>query len=52
MRPNPAEAAWLSRSEFEGKVVFPPMLHHEYWQDKQKAFALPRYVGVRAMEFY
>jgi 8-oxo-dGTP diphosphatase len=47
-----AEAAWLSRSEFEGKTVFPPMLHGDYWQDKQRGFAFPRYVGLRAMEVY
>ena len=46
------EAAWLSRSEFEGKTVFPPMLNSEYWQDREKGFAFPRYVGLRAMEFY
>ena len=51
-REHITEAAWLSRSEFEGKTVFPPMLHHEYWQDKQKGFTLSRYVGLRAMEFY
>ena len=52
VREHIVEAAWLSRSEFEGKIVFPPMLRHEYWHDKQNGFALPRYVGVRAMEFY
>jgi 8-oxo-dGTP diphosphatase len=46
------EAAWLSRSEFEGKTVFPPMLHAEYWRDRENGFAFPRYVGLRAMEFY
>ena len=51
-REHIVEAAWLSRSEFEGKIVFPPMLHHEYWQDKKNGFTFPRYVGVRAMEFY
>ena len=51
-REHIVEAAWLSRSEFEGKIVFPPMLHHEYWQDKKDGFTFPRYVGVRAMEFY
>ena len=51
-REHITEAAWLSRSEFEGKTVFPPMLHHDYWQDKKNGFALPRYVGLRAMEFY
>ena len=51
-REHITEAAWLHRREFEGKVVFPPMLHLEYWQDKHNGFALPRYVGLRAMEFH
>ncbi len=46
------EAAWLSRSDFEGKIVFPPMLRREYWRDKEKGFAFPRYMGLRAMAFY
>lgn len=45
-------AAWLSREEFNGKTVFPPMLQSDYWQDKESGFAFPRYVGIRAMEFY
>jgi 8-oxo-dGTP diphosphatase len=45
-------AAWLSREEFAGKTVFPPMLRNEYWKDKEAGFAFPRYVGLRAMEFY
>lgn len=51
-REHITEAAWLRRSEFEGKVVFPSMLHAEYWQDKEGGFAYPRYVGLRTMEFY
>lgn len=46
------EAAWLSPSEFEGKTIFPPMLYSDYWKDKASGFAFPRYVGLRAMEFY
>jgi 8-oxo-dGTP diphosphatase len=46
------EAAFLSRSECEGKTVFPPMLRHEYWEDKASGFLSPRYVGLRQMEFY
>jgi 8-oxo-dGTP diphosphatase len=46
------EAAFLSRGQFEGKTVFPPMLHAEYWQDKETGFAFPRYVGLREMKFY
>jgi 8-oxo-dGTP pyrophosphatase MutT (NUDIX family) len=46
------EAAFLARGEFEGKVVFPPMLRHEYWEDRRSGFSFPRYVGLREMEFY
>jgi 8-oxo-dGTP diphosphatase len=46
------EAAFLSRSAFEGKIVFPHMLRSEYWKDKATGFAFPRYVGLREMEFY
>jgi ADP-ribose pyrophosphatase YjhB (NUDIX family) len=46
------EAAFLARGEFEGKVVFPPMLRREYWEDRENAFSFPRYVGLREMEFY
>ena len=52
VREHIAEAAWLSRSEFEGRTVFPPMLRSDYWRDKQDGFAFPRYVGVREMSFY
>ena len=45
------EAAFLSPSEFTGKIVFPPMLRREYWEDKQGGFAFPRYVGLRDMTF-
>ncbi len=51
-REHITEAAWLSREDFEGKTVFPHMLHHDYWKDKQNGFAHPRYVGLRAMDFY
>lgn len=45
-------AAWLHLSEFQGRQVFPPMLHSDYWVDKASGFALPRYVGVRALTTY
>jgi ADP-ribose pyrophosphatase YjhB (NUDIX family) len=51
-REHITEAAWLSRSEFAGRTVFPPMLLTEYWKDRENGFALPRYVGLRSMEFY
>ena len=51
-REHITEAAWLSRSEFQGKTIFPHMLHSEYWQDKESGFAFPRYVGLSAMEIF
>ena len=51
-REHIVEAAWLSRGEFEGKIVFPPMLHSDYWRDKESGFAYPRYMGLRHLEFY
>ena len=45
-------AAFLSRTEFEGKTVFPPMLRQQYWEDKASGFAFPRYVAPREMEVY
>lgn len=51
-REHIVQAAFLDRSEFEGKIVFPPMLSSQYWEDKANGFAFPRYVGLREMEFY
>lgn len=52
IREHIVESAWMSRNEFEGKIVCPPMLHGDYWQDKENGFALPRYVGLRIVESY
>lgn len=52
VREHIVEAAWLSPSDFAGKIVFPPMIHSDYWKDKETGFAFPRYVGLREMEFY
>lgn len=47
------EAAWLARGEFEGKLVFPPMLQEDYWKDREHGFVGgPRYVGLRHMAFW
>lgn len=51
-REHIVQAAFLERSEFQGKVVFPPMLSGQYWEDKAHGFAFPKYVGLREMEFY
>ena len=47
------QAAWLTRDEFQGKVVFPPMLREAYWKDRERGFVGgPRYVGLRHMDFW
>jgi 8-oxo-dGTP diphosphatase len=51
-REHIVEAAWLSRSQFDSKTVFPPMLLNEYWHDRKRGFASPRYIGLREMAFY
>ncbi|MBX9266017.1 hypothetical protein B0T37_00170 [Chromobacterium violaceum] len=51
-REHIVEAAWLSRGDFAGKTVFPPMLLDDYWRDREQGFAAPRYVGLRRMAFY
>ena len=51
-REHIVEAAFLAPNEFDGKIVFPTILLHDYWRDKARGFAFPRYLGVRAMDFY
>jgi 8-oxo-dGTP diphosphatase len=46
------EVAWLDRSDFQGRTIFPTPLLHDYWTDRDTGFAFPRYIGLRAMEFY
>jgi len=52
VRENIVEAAWVSRSEFAGRTVYPPMLNEDYWRDKESGFAFPRYVGIRELDVY
>ena len=49
---NIVEAAFLSREDFEGKVVFPEVLSSQYWQDRRGGFAEPVYLEPRRMEDY
>lgn len=51
-REHIVEAAFLSPAEFEGKIVFPPMVHRDYWVDRAAGFPRPRCVGLRELEFY
>lgn len=46
------EAAWLSRSEMEGRVVFPPVLASQYREDRARGFGGPGHLGLRTMEFW
>ena len=53
---NPAQdeaivaAAWLSRDDMQGKLIYPPVLTAGYWRDKQSGFQDPRYLGIRHTE--
>jgi 8-oxo-dGTP diphosphatase len=47
-----AQAAWLSRSEFAGKVLFPPVLTGRYWQDREHGFTGVVHLPLRTMEFW
>ena len=44
------EAAWLSRTELEGKVVFPTVLGGRYWSDRENGFESLVHLGLRRME--
>jgi len=46
------DAKFLARSEFEGRIVFPPALNNVFWADFDAGFPEPKYLGVRKMEFY
>lgn len=46
------EARWLSRSDLEGKTVFPPVLVGRYWQDRERGFPSVVHLPLRRMEFW
>jgi 8-oxo-dGTP diphosphatase len=46
------DAKFMARSEFQGKIVFPPVLNDVFWADLDAGFPEPKYLGVREMEFY
>ena len=46
------DARFLSRDDFAGKIVFPPVLANVFWSDLAAGFPRPRYLGLRSMEFY
>lgn len=45
------EAAFLTRAEMAGRIVFPTVLHEDYWRERAGGFVTPRYLGVRDMTF-
>ena len=47
-----AEAAWRTREELRGKVVFPPVLESRFWEDRTHKLAGPVHLGLRHMEFW
>ena len=44
------EAAFVSRADFAGKVVYPPVLRDGFWDHLRDGFAQPIYLGVREAE--
>jgi 8-oxo-dGTP diphosphatase len=46
------QAGWLSPSELEGKIVFPPVLSGQYWQDRERGFPGVVHLPLRRMEFW
>jgi len=46
------DAKFMSRGEFSGKIVFPPVLTGVFWEDLDAGFPEAKYLGVREMEFY
>ena len=47
-----AEAAWLSPSEFTGKILFSQVLVDQYWQDRERGFSGVVHLPLRHMEFW
>ena len=50
-REHITEAAWLSREELAGKVVFPAVLNARYWSDREHGLKSLVHLGLRRMEF-
>ena len=46
------DAAWLAQGELESRQVFPEVLVHQYWQDRERGLVEPRYLGLRKMAFW
>jgi 8-oxo-dGTP diphosphatase len=46
------EAAWLSKDELRGRVVYPPVLIGRYWQDRDAGFPAPVHLELRRMEVW
>jgi 8-oxo-dGTP diphosphatase len=45
-------AAWFSQADMEGKIIFPLVLRHEYWLDRETGFTTPRFIGIRQVTFH
>ena len=46
------DAQFISRTAFQGKIVFPSILHEQFWQDIESGFPKPKYLGIHEMKFY
>jgi 8-oxo-dGTP diphosphatase len=47
-----AEAAWLTRAELEGRIVYPAVLTGRYWDDKKDGFPSVVQLDLRPMEVW
>lgn len=52
VREHIIDARFLARAEFDGRIVFPPVLAEAFWDDLAAGFPAPKYLGVREMQFY
>jgi ADP-ribose pyrophosphatase YjhB (NUDIX family) len=46
------DARFLSRSQLDGRIVFPSVLRDVFWRDVVSGFPSPTYLGLRKMEFW
>jgi 8-oxo-dGTP diphosphatase len=44
---NIVEAAFVSRAEMNGRMVFPPVVVTDFWVHLREGFPEPRFLGVR-----
>jgi len=46
------DAQFVARNKLNDMTVFPPVVKNRLWDDLERGFSEPVYLGIRAMEFY